>query len=118
MELFPLAQGASFLRFLLQFLVVVSLFPSTVFAGNVVNRTIDDSFGDSQTGQLVIYQPPTSNVWQDETCLGCAIRPDVDQAFKHTYTAATYNPGLGNMNITMQFNGEHLSFENFHLTNC
>jgi hypothetical protein len=74
-------------------------------AATIVNRTIDDTFGDSQTGQLVTYLPATVGVWEDETCAGCAIRPSVLQAFKNTYTAATYNPGLENMNITMQFNG-------------
>ncbi|KAF8958003.1 hypothetical protein BDZ97DRAFT_1668984 [Flammula alnicola] len=73
----------------------------------IVNRTIDDSFGDSQTGQLVTYAPATAGVWADETCpvTVCAIRPDTTQAFKGTYTAATYNPGLGSMSITMQFTG-------------
>ncbi|KAF8197599.1 hypothetical protein BJ912DRAFT_953983 [Pholiota molesta] len=79
----------------LSWLVFAWLLPSLVFAG-VVNRTIDDSFGDSQTGLQVTYQPGGG-------C--CAIKPDVAQAFKGTYNAATYNPGLGSVNITMQFNG-------------
>ena len=85
-------------------LVVAWLLSSPVDAG-IVNRTIDDSFGDSQTGQLVTYSPSTG-VWDDETCVGCAINPDVSQTFKGTYTAATYNPGLGSMGISMQFSGE------------
>ncbi|KAF8912180.1 hypothetical protein CPB84DRAFT_1742791 [Gymnopilus junonius] len=100
----PFAPGAFLFLFRL-FLFLLSLFPSLAAAGNVVNRTIDDTFGDSQTGQRVTYLPATSGVWQDETCMGCKITPDVTQAFKGTYTAATYNPGLGNINITMQFSG-------------
>jgi hypothetical protein len=90
----------------LSWLVFAWLLPSLVFAG-VVNRTIDDSFGDSQTGLQVTYQPG-GGVWADETCSGCAIKPDVAQAFKGTYNAATYNPGLGSVNITMQFNGKSI----------
>lgn len=89
-------------------LVAAWLLSSPVEAG-IVNRTIDDTFGDSQTNQLVTYSPTTAGVWQDETCVGCAIVPDVSQAFKGTYTAATYNPGLGSMGISMQFSGERIT---------
>ena len=86
-------------------LVVACLLSSRVNAG-IVNRTIDDTFGDSQTGQLVTYSPATGGVWKDETCVGCAIIADTSQTFKGTYTAATYNPGLGSMGISLQFSGE------------
>ncbi|KIM48570.1 hypothetical protein M413DRAFT_437782 [Hebeloma cylindrosporum] len=75
-----------------------------VLAG-IVNRTIDDAFGDSSTLRQVAYLPTTLNVWQDLTCSGCLIRPDTSRAFKGTYTAATYSPQLGSMSITMKFNG-------------
>ncbi|KAF8998270.1 hypothetical protein BDQ17DRAFT_1309300 [Cyathus striatus] len=70
----------------------------------IVNRTIDDSFGDSQTFQLPLYQPAVG-AWDDETCQGCSIKPDPSKAFKNTYTAATYNPGLKNVSISMGFEG-------------
>lgn len=76
-----------------------------VLAG-IVNRTIDDGFGDSDTLRKVTYLPTTASVWQDASCTGCAIRPDISRAFKGTYTAATYNPQLGSMSITMKFNGK------------
>ena len=72
----------------------------------IVNRTIDDQFGDSDTLQRATYLPTTSTVWQDQSCSGCLIQPDISRAFKGTYTAATYNPQLGSMNITMKFNGK------------
>ena len=75
----------------------------------IVNRTIDDGYGDSDTRRLVTYLPNTSSVWQDATCSGCSIRPDTSRAFKGTYTAATYNPGLSSMSITMKFNGQSIS---------
>ena len=81
--------------------------PTFASAANTVNRTIDDSYGDSQTGQLVVYLPEVDIPWHNQTCGGCAIRPDVSQVFMGTYTAATYHPGRPpNMNITMQFNGK------------
>ena len=76
-----------------------------VLAG-IVNRTIDDGFGDSDTLRKVTYLPTTSSVWQNASCTGCSIRPDTSRAFKGTYTAATYNPQLGSMSITMKFNGK------------
>ncbi|KAF9484774.1 hypothetical protein BDN70DRAFT_928029 [Pholiota conissans] len=71
-----------------------------------VNRTIDDSLGDSQTGLKVVYLPGLNHGWNDQTCIGCAIRPDTSKAFDRTYTGATYHPDRDfSMNITMQFNG-------------
>ncbi|TFK36368.1 hypothetical protein BDQ12DRAFT_580607, partial [Crucibulum laeve] len=67
--------------------------------------TIDDSFGDSETGTLPIFLPATAGVWADETCVGCAIHPDTSRVFKGTYSAVTYNPGLKNTSISMEFNG-------------
>lgn len=84
-------------------LIFASFLPLVTAA--TVNRTIDDSFGDSQTGQTVVYSPSTGGTWKDENCVGCAIAPDTSQTFDGTYTAATYNPGMGSMGITMQFTG-------------
>ena len=75
-----------------------------VLAG-IVNRTIDDGFGDSVTFRKVTYFPTTSNVWQNASCTVCAIRPDITRAFNGTYTAATSNPQLP-ISITMKFNGK------------
>ena len=72
----------------------------------VVNRTIDDTFGDSETQRLPLYLPSTSGVWKGASCSGCAINPDVDKAFKSTYQAATYAPNSGKISITLTFNGE------------
>ena len=73
-------------------------------AAALVNRTIDDQFGDSVTGLLPVYSP-AKGVWDNQTCIGCAIKADVTRAFMGTYSAATYNPGLTSMGISMQFSG-------------
>ncbi|KAJ3929066.1 MAG: hypothetical protein NXY57DRAFT_900799 [Lentinula lateritia] len=69
-----------------------------------VNRSIDDTLGDSVTGQRPIFLPTTSGTWEDETCAGkfLSVYP---LAFGGTYTAATYNPGLQNISITFDFTG-------------
>ena len=86
--------------------LVLHLWSLPLVLAGIVNRTIDDGFGDSVTLQKVTYLPTTSNVWQNQLCTGCAIQPDISRAFMGTYTAATYHPALGSMSITMKFNGK------------
>ncbi|KAJ3745054.1 hypothetical protein DFH05DRAFT_1115011 [Lentinula detonsa] len=77
-----------------------------VVVGTAANRSIDDTLGDSVTGQRPIFLPATSGVWEDETC--CALQPPTSSAFSGTYTAATYNSGLKNISITFDFTGTAL----------
>ncbi|KIK61830.1 hypothetical protein GYMLUDRAFT_165617 [Collybiopsis luxurians FD-317 M1] len=69
-----------------------------------VNHSIDDTLGDSATGQRPIYLPVTG-VWKDNTCTSCSLRPPTPSAFKGTYTSATYYPYLKNISITFEFTG-------------
>ncbi|GLB34605.1 hypothetical protein LshimejAT787_0201700 [Lyophyllum shimeji] len=87
--------------------VLVSVLLSCFWCAEAVavNRTIDDTTGDSATGNRPVYAPSTTGVWEDATCKGCAIQPVPAQAFKGTWTAATYNPGLGSMSIELSFHG-------------
>ncbi|RXW12972.1 hypothetical protein EST38_g12881 [Candolleomyces aberdarensis] len=71
----------------------------------LVNRTIDDTAGDSVTGAKPIFFPADRGLWKDQTCIDCLINPDVRLVFGNTYTAATYIPELGKMSISMRFNG-------------
>ncbi|KAF5388955.1 hypothetical protein D9757_005059 [Collybiopsis confluens] len=70
-----------------------------------VNRSIDDTLGDSVTGQKPLYLPPTVGIWEDATCKECALRPSIQDAYDQTWTAATYHPKLGNMSISFPFTG-------------
>ena len=70
-----------------------------------VNRTIDDTKGDSVTGVMPTYVPSTGGVWAGADCTGCAIQPDPTQAFDGTWTAATYHPQLSLTSIELSFTG-------------
>jgi len=75
----------------------------------IVNRTIDDQFGESVTFQRVTYLPTTSVSQYDveNICRMCPLQPDISRAFKGTYTVATYSgTQLGPVSITMKFNGK------------
>ncbi|KAK2466636.1 hypothetical protein APHAL10511_000894 [Amanita phalloides] len=85
------------------FLTIFLIFSTTQAA--LVNRTIDDTYGDSVTGQKPTYTPASSSIWQGPSCTGCAIQPNPSLAFDGTWTAATYNPSLQNINITLRFTG-------------
>lgn len=74
---------------------------------DIVNRTTDDSLGDSATHVLVTYLP-TNGVWNNEKCTTCSIQPDISQTFSGTYTAATHNPGDQPISITIDFTGQCL----------
>ncbi|KAJ3722837.1 hypothetical protein DFJ43DRAFT_1042076 [Lentinula guzmanii] len=88
------------LLFLYAFLRQVTLISSIG-----VNRSIDDTLGDSVTGDRPTYLPDTLGVWEDNTCLDCALVPPTSNAFDGTYTAATYNPDLKNISISFAFTG-------------
>jgi hypothetical protein len=90
-----LKPGALFLAIL--FLTIKAVRPQAV------NRSIDDGFGDSVTGQMPIFL--SSNSWANQVCKGCAIKPPISDAFEGTYTAATYDPGLDDISITFNFTG-------------
>ncbi|KAJ7059704.1 hypothetical protein C8F01DRAFT_217879 [Mycena amicta] len=76
----------------------------TVVQGTAVNRTIDDTRGDSVTGQAVQFLPGT--VWFNQTsCAGCSDVPDPALSFDNTWTAALYLASIGSISATMSFSG-------------
>ena len=83
-------------------LFTLLLLVCTTRAG-LVNRTIDDTNGDPTNGRTPVYLP--NGPWNGPNCTGCAINPSPSLAFDGTWSAATYNPGLNNMNITFSFIG-------------
>lgn len=69
----------------------------------LVNRSIDDTYGDNVTGQVPVYQP--NGAWNGVNCSGCFIVPNKSLAFDETWAYGSYNPGLNNINITFSFTG-------------
>lgn len=79
----------------------ILLFPRVVLADT--NCTIDDTKGDSVTGITPVYKPQSA--WEDATCSGCFVKPNVQQAFDGTWTAATYSPDKTETSIEFSFKG-------------
>ena len=71
----------------------------------LVNRTIDDQFGDPITGTYPTYSP--ADGWQPGAgCSVCAVRPDVFKAFDGTWRDTTYHPGDAPRTVTVTFSGK------------
>ncbi|KAF7315121.1 hypothetical protein MIND_00026400 [Mycena indigotica] len=70
----------------------------------LVNRTIDDTLGDSVTRAPVSFLP--GSVWFNQTtCSGCADVPNSSLTFDKTWTAALYLASIGSISATMKFSG-------------
>ncbi|EIW63921.1 uncharacterized protein TRAVEDRAFT_78728, partial [Trametes versicolor FP-101664 SS1] len=81
-------------------------------AARLVNRTIDDEYGDSVTGVKPVYGPssdPTGNWIQGLTCVHCTMLPekviDISQTFNGTWHDSTYHPGNPDHTINAPFSG-------------
>ena len=79
-----------FETFLSSLVVTAVLSASATLAGSV-NVTVDDTYGDTNTGGQIAYGPAGSwNVGQ--TCTTCTARPNVAQAFDGSWHDATFYP--------------------------
>lgn len=81
---------------------------TTCVAGGLVNRTIDDQFGDSSTGFHPSYSPDDG--WaQGAQCTSCHLNAasivDVTQTYDYTWHDSTYIVGGPEHTITFGFNG-------------
>ena len=75
----------------------------------LVNRTIDDHFGDQITGALPIYSP--ANLWQQGNgCTGCLFQADVSKAFDGTWHDSTFLVGGATRTVSVTFTGELFFF--------
>lgn len=82
------------------------LFPVFSYAA-LSNITIDDQYGDAVTGQTPTYVPNEIGIWaQGATCQICAAKPDVSQAFEHTWHDASQKLGeTDQRSIQINFTG-------------
>jgi len=70
----------------------------------LVNRTIDDYFGDPITGIFPIYSP--ANLWQQGNgCARCLVRPDVSIPFDGTWHDSTFFVGSATRSVSVTFTG-------------
>ena len=69
----------------------------------LVNKTIDDTYGDPITGRAPVYLP--NGCWNSQNCFGCVINPNASLPFDGTWSAATYHSGQNDLDITFSFTG-------------
>lgn len=98
------------------------LLPAVAYSATLVNRTIDDLYGDSITGLTPTYLP-SSDVWKEgSTCTTCNIYPaylghypttsgggvavDLSQVFNGTWHAALFHPGQQSPAVIVHFSGQ------------
>ncbi|KAH9914656.1 uncharacterized protein BXZ73DRAFT_81622 [Epithele typhae] len=90
----------------LPFVLLHGLLESSANARSV-NRTVDDTFGDSVTGVKPVYSP--ANHWNVGTqCTVCNITPknvDVNQMLDGSWHSTTYRPGSPAVEATITFTG-------------
>lgn len=70
----------------------------------LVNRTIDDQYGDPITRRYPVYSP-VGDWQQGATCSDCAIKPNVSKAFHGTWHDSTFYPGSTPKSVSVTFNG-------------
>ncbi|KAH9854324.1 hypothetical protein C2E23DRAFT_689392, partial [Lenzites betulinus] len=107
----------------MKFITYYCLLPALASASTLINRTIDDTFGDGSTDRSVVYNPV--DVWtRGDTCQNCYLYPNnrprpsnvpsgtgtaVNTTLTHngTWHDTTYFPDSGNApyNITVSFKG-------------
>lgn len=92
---------------------------ANIVLADIVNTTIDDKYGDPDTGALVTYSPALS--WNDgSTCTGCTARFDKNRAYMGTWHDGTFaltnatNPTPGAiLTASVPFTGAYFLFVAF-----
>ena len=93
---------------------VLRVHPGSAF---LVNRTIDDKFGDSISQVAPLYLPSNVRWDQGNTCLGCLVNHtfvDVSRAFDGTWHDSTYS-GIGYPEHSITFNFTGTAVYVYHL---
>ena len=71
----------------------------------VVNRTIDDHYGDSVTGRLPVY----SGEWDyGPTCPECSVQPSLQDVFMSSWHETTSSSQYAHDTVTLLFNGKDI----------
>lgn len=104
---FPPTEKMSSSKTVIALIILPSLLFSSPVSSALVNRTIDDEYGDSVTGVKPTYGPDDSYWHQGSTCSACHITPFIDktQSFDGTWHDGTYSPGGPDLTISFSFTG-------------
>lgn len=89
-------------------LLLLLTLPSRHADAVLINRTIDDEYGDPITGIMPVYNPP--DAWaQGAKCPGCGAQPSPNLAFNGTWHDSTYFASVGGPahSIAISFNGAY-----------
>lgn len=89
----------------------IVLLASLIFypaASTLVNVSIDDTFGDEETGNHIQYSP--DGAWLPNGCTGCNTVVDSTSAFRGTWHYALFTPPTDGsaaqpVSATVQFTG-------------
>ncbi|KAL0955662.1 hypothetical protein HGRIS_001889 [Hohenbuehelia grisea] len=72
---------------------------------SLVNVTVDDVFGDPESGSHIVY---SSEAWNDgRNCSGCAAKPESSKVFQGTWTDSSFDGSRETVlqNATLGFSG-------------
>jgi hypothetical protein len=67
------------------------------------NRTIDDTYGDSVTGELPVYW----HTWNASPCAQCSVQPDLSKARRGTWHSTKSVNTDDWMTVNLTFTGVH-----------
>lgn len=90
----------------LTFLIIVIQQTFSLAFAMRINRTIDDTYGDSITGLQVVYSGWNTG----QLCPGCAVQPDASATFEGSWHDTTSWNGDAPPSATMRFNGAYRLF--------
>jgi hypothetical protein len=92
-----------FLKDILPVAIITLLAPAFVQAAR--NVSIDDTFGDPETGALPIFLPEL-HAWDTAICSYCYILPEKTKIWRETWTAGTYDSArFDEISIEFSFTG-------------
>lgn len=88
------------------FLTTFCLLSSRTASAKIINRTIDDYYGDSVTGLQPVYDQGEWNY--GPTCSKCTARPEPADTFMSSWHDSTTSPANDIISVTLNFTGRHL----------
>ncbi|KAJ6582081.1 hypothetical protein B0H19DRAFT_1370229 [Mycena capillaripes] len=98
----------SFIPSLPKLALFIALTQVTLSIGTTFERTIDDTFGDSETREHPVYTP-ANGFSLNSNCTNCVFHPDPASAFKGTWHDGSQLAGRSPVSVALSFNGIAIS---------